>query len=335
MKKRICYICLLVGFLLIGCTFLSHRVEETMMTQAVAKKLVGFDIVLPGSVMFEGSGKPTLYAAEEGLGWNTGIRATEVSDRSYEIMENGMLKLSGGSGTIIYTASREPLVGQRVNILDERASAPDRYLVLYLNGVPAKHDLPKDASPVKRSDSAILLEIPESALPFMEHEAKGKFGSIRGLQWRIYSLTDLEQLVGSLPLIALAAVLAAIPPVLFLLGVLLPHRQTGKDLMLRFHIGYGAASLAGFVGLLYAIRLPCSLVPADNIFQWEHYTAELSAVLSALEQLEELQLASLLNRVQTQSGWILAAGAAALAVSLVISGRSEERRVGKSVQSRV
>lgn len=321
MKKRICYICLLVGFLLIGCTFLSRRVEETMMTQAVGRKLSGFEIELPQSVLFEGPAGTNLYYAEEGLGWNTGLRAGIISPRSYEFLGTQRLLLKGASsGQLIYTASREPLEGQRVNILGERESAPDRYLILYPNGIPEELTLPETVSLAKSADSILLLDVAESALPFMEHEVKGKLSDISGVQWRIYSLADLEQLVESLPLIALAAVLAGIPIVLFLLGILLPPRQTEKDLMLRLHIGVGAVSLAGFVGLLYAIRLPCSLVPADNIFQWEHYTSELSAMLSALEQLEELQLPSLLNRMQTVSGWTLAVGAAALAVSLVISG---------------
>lgn len=321
MKKRICYICLFVGFLLIGCTFLSHRVEEAMMTQAVVRTLQGSNVVLPDKVLFKDSGVPVMYDAEEGLGWNTGLRAAEVPSRVYEVLGDGRLKMESAYMDLIYTASREPIVGQRINRLDadKRETGPDQYLVLYLNGVPKSHELPSDASLVRSCDNAMLLDMPESALPFMEHEAKGQFGSIWGLQWKIYSMTDLEQLVGSLPLIALAAVLALIPTVLFLLGVCLPPRYTDRDPVLRLHIGVGIAFLAGFVGVLYAIRLPSSLVPKEIIFQWDYYSAELNTALNALQLLEEPVLAAHLARSQAVALGILLAGAAVLAVLLIIS----------------
>jgi len=321
MKKRIGYICLLVSFLLIGCTFLSHRVEETMMTQAVVRTLKGSNVILPDKVLFKDSGVPVMYDAEEGLGWNTGLRAAEVPSRSYEVLGDGKLKMESAFMDLIYTASREPIAGQKMNRIngDKRESAPDQYLVVYLNGVPQSHEMPVDASLVRSSENVMLLDIPASALPFMEHEAKGLFGSIWGLQWRIYSITDLEQLVGSLPLIALAAVLALIPMVLFLLGVCFPPCLTDKDPVLRLHVGVGIAFMAGFVGVLYAIRLPSSLVPKEIIFQWDHYSAELSTALNALQLLEEPGLAVHLAQSQTVALWILLAGAAVLAVLLLVS----------------
>ena len=318
MKKRIGYICLFVSFLLIACTFLSHWVEGAMMPQAVVRTLKGSNVVLPDSVLFKDSGVPVMYDAEEGLGWNTGLRAAEVPSRVYEVLGDGRLKLESAYMDLIYTASREPIVGQRVNRIDadKRETGPDQYLVVYLNGVPQSHELPKDASLVKNCDNAMLLDIPEVPRPFMEHEAKGKFPSIWGLQWRIYSISDLEQLVGSLPMIALAAVLAVIPLVLFLMGAILPPRLTGKDLMLRLHVGVGVLFMAGFIGLLGVTQLPFSLMPADMIFQWDHYSAELEAALAALEQLGEPGLAALFAQSQTLALWILVAGGGIMVSSI-------------------
>ena len=320
MKKRIGYICLLVGFLLIGCTFLSHRVENVMMTQAVVRTLKGSNIVLPDKVLFKDSGVPVMYAAEEGLGWNTGLRADEVPSRVYEVLGDGRLQLDAYMD-LIYTASREPIAGQRVNRIsdDDRKIAPDQYLVIYANGVPEKHTFSDDLSLVKRSDSVMLLDAAEAKRPFMEHEVKGKFDSIWGLQWRIYSLTDLRQFVGSLPLIALAAVLAVIPVMLFLLGACLPPKITDRDLMFRFHMGFGILALAGFIVLINTIQLPFSLMPTDMIFQWEHYAAELQTAMAALEQVGDTAFAALYAQKQTEAVLILGAGGVALIITLAVS----------------
>lgn len=200
-----------------------------------------------------------------------------------------------------------------------RETGPDQYIVVYLNGVPKNHELPKDASLVKRCDNVILLDIPESAKPFMEHEAKRQFSSIWGLQWRIYSLADLEQLMESLPLLALAAVLAVIPLVLFLMGAILPPRLTGKDLMLRLHVGVGILFMAGFIGLLGVTQLPFSLMPADMIFQWDHYSAQLQTAMDALAQLEEYSLHTILAQNQTAALCILAAGALLLVAMVILT----------------
>ena len=291
------------------------------MTQAVVRTLKGSNVILPDRVLFKDSGVPFMYDAEDGLGWNTGLRAAEVPSRVYEVLGDGSLKLESAYMDLIYTASREPIVGQRINRLDadKRETGPDQYLVVYLNGVPKNHELPKDASLVKRCGNVILLDISESAKPFMEHEAKGQFSSIWGLQWRIYSLADLEQLMESLPLLALAAVLAVIPLVLFLLGAALPPRFEDKDLMLRLHIGFGAAALAGFVGLLYAIQLPFSLVPEEIIFQLDHYSVQLQTAMDALAQLEEYSLHTILVQNQTAALCILAAGALLLVAMVILT----------------
>ena len=321
MKKRIGYICLLVGFLLIGCTFLSHRVENVMMTQAVVWTLKGSNVILPDSVLFKDSGMPVMYAAEGGLGWNIGLRADEVPSRVYEVLGDGRLQLDSAYMDLVYTASREPIVGQRINRLDadKRETGPDQYLVIYSNGVPKKHELPSDLSLVKRSDSVMLLDAAEAKRPFMEHEVKGKFDSIWGLQWKIYSLTDLRLLVGSLPLIALAAVLAVIPVMLFLLGACLPPKITDRDMMFRFHMGFGILALAGVIVLINAIQLPFSLMPTDMIFQWEHYTAELQTAMAALEQVGDTTIGALYAQKQTEAVLILGAGGVALIITLAVS----------------
>ena len=64
MKNRIRYVCLFLGFLLVGCTFLSRRVEKNMMTQVVAVSPMRYDMLLPMTALQDGK----LYYLEEGLG---------------------------------------------------------------------------------------------------------------------------------------------------------------------------------------------------------------------------------------------------------------------------
>lgn len=320
MKKRIGYLCMFLAFLLIGCTFLSRRVEKLMMTQAVVKHFEGSNITIPEKALFD----LVLYDAEEGLGWNTGLRASEVPPTAYERMSDGSLMMDYGTIDVIYTASRVPVPGERVNRIQtdkkgNRDTVQDLYLAIYSNGVPAKHDIPEELSLVKRNENVMLLDAEESPVPFMEHEAKGRFDQILGLEWRIYSMTDLEQLAGSLPLIALAAVLAVIPLALFLLGLCLPPPDAGKDPVLLLQLGVGISFLAGFIGVLYAIRLPASLMPVDMVFQWDHYTYHVQTALNALELLEEPGLAQLLVQSRTSAILILVSGGFMLAVLLTLS----------------
>ena len=327
MKKRIGYLCMFLAFLLIGCTFLSRRVEKLMMTQAVVKHYEGSRIIVPDKALFD----YVLYDVEEGVGWNTGLRVSEVYPGSYERMPNGGLLFEYGSLDVIYTASRIPVPGERVNRIQtdkkgNRDTVQDLYLAIYSNGVPAKHDIPEELSLVKQNENVMLLDAEESPVPFMEHEAKGRFDQILGLEWRIYSMTDLEQLINSLPLITLAAVLAVIPLALFLLGLCLPPTDIGKDPVLRLQLGVGISFLAGFIGVLYAIRLPSSLMLVDMIFHWDHYTSQLQLALNALELLEEPGLAQLLVQSRTSAILILVSGGFMLAVLLTLSAVLHKRQ---------
>lgn len=322
MKKRIGYVCLFVTFLLICCTFLSRRVEKNMMTQVVAVSPMRYDMLLPVTALQDGK----LYYLEEGLGWNTGTRATQISDFYYEFTDKGQILLDGfKEERVVVSASRNLQPGDRVNPLQERETGQDRYLVIYSGGMPKELNLPEGAALRKQAEGALLLDMVEVSLPFLENEAKTRLLSIQGRQWQIHSMGDLEGFARSLPRLALAAVFAAIPPVLFLLGAVLPPRK--KDLMLWLHIPVGIVGLAGFIGLIASIQLPFSLVPADMIFQWEHYTAQLRTVLDALALLGEPDFAALLAGCQTDALQIMAAGGAALAAlmigSAVLYRRSE------------
>jgi len=322
MKKRIGYICLFVSFLLIGCTSLSRRVEKNMMTQVVAVSPMRYHMLLPMTALMDGK----LYYLEEGLGWNTGTRATQISDFYYKFTEKGQILMDGfEEERVVVSTSRNLQPGDPVNPLQERETGQDQYLVIYLGGMPKQLNLPEGAVLRKQAEDVLLLDVEEVSLPFLENEAKTQLLSIQGRQWQIYSKRDLEGFARSLPRLALAAVFAAIPPVLFLLGAVLPPRK--KDLMLRLHIPVGIAGLAGFIGLIFSIQLPFSLMPEDMIFQWDHYTVQLQTVLDALDQLGEPGFASLLTQCQTAALWILAAGGIVLAAlvvgSAVLYKRSE------------
>lgn len=312
MKKRIGYICLFVSFLLIGCTFLSRRVEKNMMTQVVAVSPMRYDMLLPVTALQEGK----LYYLEEGLGWNTGTRATQISDFYYKFTEKGQILLDGyREERVVVSASRNLQPGDRVNPLQERETGQDQYLVIYSGAMPKQLNLPEGAALRKQAEGVLLLDMEEVSLPFLENEAKTQLLRIQGRQWQICSMADLEGFARSLPRLALAAVFAAIPPVLFLLGAVLTPRK--KDLMLRLHIPVGLVGVAGFIGLIFSIQLPFSLVPKDMIFQWDHYAAQLQTVLDALELLGEPDFAALLAQCKTAALWILAAGGIALAVLLI------------------
>lgn len=316
MKNRIRYVCLFLGFLLVGCTFLSRRVEKNMMTQVVAVSPMRYDMLLPMTALQDG----TLYYLEEGLGWNTGIRATQISDFYYEFTDKGQILLDGfKEERVVVSASRNLQPGDPVNPLQERETGQDRYLVIYPNGVPEKLRLPDAATPVKQAEGSLLLEIQEAALPFLEQEAKTELQGIQGRQWRIYSRRDLDALAESLPRLAFAAVFAAVPLVMFLFGAILPPERTDKGRVLWFHAVVGIVGMAGFISLIYSVHLPYSLVPEDMIFRWEHYAEHLRWALDAFAQLDENSFGAVLTQCRNLALWIIGAGGVLLAALTAVT----------------
>ena len=130
--KRAVSISMLIGYLLIVCTLLSLKIESTMMVQAVTHPLnaVTENTVSDSALFSDGHGKH-LYYVEEGIGWDDGLRVKEFEEDLYSHnLGTRTVELSMYyDWNVIVTASRQPQAGEKIEIIENRSTEQDHYLL--------------------------------------------------------------------------------------------------------------------------------------------------------------------------------------------------------------
>ncbi len=327
--KRKYVVAVLLIYVLIACTFFSVKIEKTMMTQVTAVTVDSVEKVeIPITALFRDENGQYLYHAEEGVGWLEGLRAQECEDNTYTV--DYYRQVVDGSSlwdqTVILSASRQPKIGEKVNVLEQRETVTDLYLFVYPEGVPASLSESTNANLTLQSLNAALIEVSDAQMPFLEHDVKNQFEAYQREGWKAYSLQSVEKMAESFPKAILAFVLFLIPVMLLLLTCILP--QTGSKL-LWINIGASAVALVGIFALLSSIDLPPSLVPVDNIFDFTHYTNILSEIESALAQLQYGNTLDIMRQSAASSVWVAIIGcgvAALLLMAEVLLWKTQRRK---------
>lgn len=292
MKKTVLCIFSLVIYLLVFCTFVSQKIEAEMLTEVKVKEIKGSlmwnqDIKLSACVLFR-EGKTQFFELQEGTGWESSLRVSEIPESIYQVWEElGQEIVSmkgGGDHTFIYSASRVPRNGEQVKIFKKMTTAEDTYLAVYPFGLPEYDKLPNNVTLTAQSDTALLLSMGRAEEPFMEHSVKG--GILAPLkddwQWRVFSLRAAEDFLGQLPLLAVLLLILLIPGILWAVSCIL-LRRSKTCLLINAAIALILLCCLPFV--LWAIDLPASLLPADNILDFGHYSGEFSMILDSLRTL--------------------------------------------------
>lgn len=316
MKRKALYLFSLILCLLIACTLLSAKIQEEMATlvQIDVRNAVGsFDPTSQSTqVLFRDGQGDHLYQVVDGVGWDPGLRIREIPAGVWELAyaRNIYVKVPGGENyRFITSASRQPPDGRLAQIVEEFVQAPDQYLLLYAGEVPEPLELPEGAALAARSGQALLLDMDTAQLPFFDHKVRQQ-STLLAAAGRIFSLTEAAQFLNQLPGLAAAALLLAVLLILWAQSCLLSSRLQGPKLLLWFHGLLMAASLWGLHRVLGAIDLPASLLPAENILDWQHYRETFSLLLGALESFpgQPHSLLALKAQVTAEAAGILGRG---------------------------
>lgn len=305
--RRFLRMTLLLGYVLIACTLLSGKIEETMTVRVSAKTFNLFlQPKLSASTLFWDEGGSHLYYLEKEDGTFI-VRELEAGDDYNINYEENSVTLSGvGECNVILSASRRPQVGEKAEVLKKRDQTQDRYLLVG-KGWQNPETEPETQVQIRQIDRA--------SSPFLEHEAKQSLGLEFPEDWRLYSLTDADTFVENVPRIAVMLVLFLLPVVLLTGSCIMESRKA-----LWCNIGLSAASFGGAWAMLSSVKLPVSWLPPDNIFRLSHYREQMTGVLQALEQLGDAKMQIAWEQAYKTANWILfGTGLFALAVILTES----------------
>lgn len=282
MKRTTAYVFALILYLLVVCTIISAKIEEEMQTQVITtdypvEKTKSSNIQVSTNYLYhDADGGVHLFYVEEGTRWVRGSICKELSPLEYTAgkdanMQPVVFVSANRDWSFITAASRFPLDGRGVEICDSRNFVEDQYLLVYPDGVPEYEKLPDRVSLISQTDDSLLLDVQHANDPFIEDREKTSLWRLESKNWKIYSLGDYEAFQNCIPKIILLAILAAVPVILWLIGLVgMLISGNGKVPALLFAVGT-LLCIAGIVYLITQIDLPSSLMPVESIFDFEHY----------------------------------------------------------------
>ena len=264
MKKQALCFGSLILYILIACTIVSGWIEATMMTQVeqgpVNTKAAHEAVTreLPPRSLFADQEGLHLYEIYDGTGWESGKRIREVSGWS---LTGECVSISGFPDTAyVFSATRQPKAGEQVLVLEKLDRGDDVYLALFKEGVPGDLELPMAAASSTRSSNALVLEMKDYPMPFMEHRAKSASPTLENAD-RIFSIGDVRQFFGQLPAIGALAGLLTAGLALLLSTLVLWRRRHGPALV---NLCLSGLCLCLTAVLLQKTTLPASLLPKNR-----------------------------------------------------------------------
>ncbi len=294
MKRRsLCVICLVL-YILISCTILSLKIEKEMLTQVEVLKIKdngmwGQSVSISQTALFEDERGKHLYELVEGSGWESGLRVREIPQDGYELdYEKGTIRLPGGKDyCFIATASRQPVVGELVEIIESKdaEAISDAFLFVYPQGVPEDLLVTDGLSIKEQSEEAVLISIENTTTYFFEHKQMGEHQTMKGHDWRIFSQETVRDFWEQIPLVVLLAVLLLAVTILWVFSCIVCTFTYHPKRLFATIGAISVASLAAICIILSYIDLPSTMLPDTNILNIRHYFSELEMMLSGLKTL--------------------------------------------------
>lgn len=294
MKRRsLCVICLML-YILISCTILSLKIEKEMLTQVEVLKVKGVgmwgqSVSIPQTALFEDVQGRHLYEVIEGSGWESGLRVREIPRDDYELdNEKGTIRLPGGSDyCFITTASRQPVVGELVEIIESKDAEliSDAFLFVYPQGVPEDLLVTDGLSVKEQSEKAVLASTENTTTYFFEHKQMGEHQAMKGCDWRIFSQKTVRDFWEQIPLVVLLVVLLLAVTVSWVFSCIVCTFTDHPKRLLAIIGAISVASLAAICVILSYTDLPSAMLPDTNILNIRHYWGEFEIMLSGLETL--------------------------------------------------
>lgn len=280
MKNHVFCVFFLIFLTLVTCTVLSGKIEEEMTLEVIGyPKNTSYDsFSMPKDMYFTDEQGSHLYEVYEGTGWESGLRAREIS------VEGGYFTVDRDY-TIVRGASRQPVYGELVELYDGKDTGPGTYVAYYPNGVPEQNAMLFQAEILEQSEHVLVLYQKAAVQPFTENRTKGGLIQLTAPQWDVYSLDALDQLLRNIPNSMLAIGLVLSVAVLGVCICILSYHAKRNQWLLLLNGILIVFLLNGLSQVLKQIDLPASMLPRDTVFNISHYRRELAAIFDALEEL--------------------------------------------------
>lgn len=325
MKKKVIFLFAFLFWVLAVCTLLALRIEALMTPQVVLVDEYANMSALPEDCLFTNETGSHLFTVVEGSGWNSGTRTRKVQPEDY-LLDGDKIALYTYGDPVQY-ATKQPRDGYLVCVLKFSQKANDHWVVCSDETLNAPENTQEIAVEQTFKDAA-LLAVQGMPSPFMPNQAKSTLAEKwdsppKGLT--VYSLNDTESFLNALPLLAVLLAFLLVSLILWAYSCRLAKYPQKNKTALLVNGGIAAACFAALPFLLNGIKLPSSLLPQDNIFDFGHYSKEFSEIFGALQDFAangNETAAMALSQAQTALWASLAVvlSGAALGVVIVVIG---------------
>lgn len=341
MKRKVVCVFSLVLFLIAFCTILSPWVSREMQTQVEVKKITG-NVTLrnpnvAGSAIRFQETDDILFQIVEGEGWQSGSRVQEVSRWSYQNQHSHVSINAGTKLDVILSASRQPVAGQAVEVVEEFTEGEDTFLIVWDKDSLFFHtSYPSSFKWIAGNETTILASFHKAKFPYFEHRY---LNTVKDLvapttnitidpdtgelteekatapDVSIFSMTETGQFLESLPYVAGIGMLLIFGIFLWVYGCILSRKGWKKPLR---NVCLGAAALGGLHILLGCIDLPATMLPQKSILDISHYVEKLSLIRRELAAIESTILDDAFATAARGCALVAGIGIAAVAAILLL-----------------
>lgn len=324
MKRKAVCIFALIAYVLLFCTLTAPVIEREMATLAevkYVKKNAKSNTQVPQYAYHWGEVEG-LFQVKEGSGWNTGSRVEEIPRQYYSVGNHfySNISLHPENYTLILSASRTPKVGDRVEPVELEEKPNEKIIIYCPEGYREIVDRQDKFTVLGAGEKGIYMNTSSSEMPFFEGFAAFSLQNrLKADYYRVYSYSDAESLLRSLPLVAVYGAVLLFAVVVWAGTCYLTRIQQSRWLLWA-NAGCGVLTLGAVLRLGRAIDLPASLMPPESILDFSHYQKEFSNIFAAMEEVGDTSLQTLSTKCCAAALAVLLAGALLGAAILLIEG---------------
>lgn len=332
MKRNVLCLFSFLLILLVFCSCISPKAEEEMQTLVEARHGLGTkyqskrNIVVGSSAITWEHSDDILFNIIEGTGWESGLRIAEIPPTYYD-RYIGHVEL--GSGTdywYIFTASREPVSGGAVTVVEQTWQGDDTYLIWHPEAVENLDKLPNSMDVLSRTENAALVSMRKGTFPFFEHRVWYTLQKLMDGDVRVYSLHDVQLLLDALPWISGIGMILLCSLLLWGGSWILLHKMRCRKWLLWVNTALIGGLLSSLPWLLNQFDLPASLMPKACILDISHYSQTFDRILSALDSMDSPIVRDALEQAAAASVTVLGLGLLSAAVVIAIESVVSHRR---------
>ncbi len=247
---------------------------------------------IPADSLFYDDTGMHVYHTRMGLGWEPGLRVTEVEPSDYFVID-GKVRFLQSDGEFVQYASRTLRVGEEVRKPENPfLIEDDNWIAVFREGIP-EYELKENRMSVETETStSMVVCVPKASAPFMEDRARSEvIVEKEDSEWYephtscFYSLGDLRAFMNNIMRLGVLAAMMLFAVILWAWSFRLSKDHSKHRKLLVINGSVAAGLLAVTPLLLYFIDLPTSMLPQYHITDFSHYGRLFGELFTALDHL--------------------------------------------------